>query len=128
YMIVRQSDAHAWVEVYLEDEGWIRVDPTGAVAPDRIERGLAAIEGLEGRAGGALRSMQWFNQMRLRWDDINNRWNLFVLGYDQEKQRALVERLGIQNADYRTLVVLMFTLLALVISAITLWMFWQMRP
>jgi transglutaminase-like putative cysteine protease len=102
---VSTSDAHAWVEVYLDDEGWVRVDPTGAVAPHRIEQGADALGVEEGRAVGALRGIPLLNRLRLQWDDINNRWNLFVLGYDSAQQVRLMERLGFRDAGYRTLVI-----------------------
>lgn len=128
YLIVRQSDAHAWVEVYINNEGWVRVDPTGAVAPDRIESGMNSVEGLEGRPLRPLRDFRFLNQMRLRWDDVNNRWNLFVLGYDRQSQQALLEKFGIEDADYTTLVVVMMVLLMIVMTTLTLWLFWQVRP
>src|SRR5690606_25782031 len=40
YVIVRQRDAHAWAEVWLGEKGWVRVDPTAAVAPNRILGGI----------------------------------------------------------------------------------------
>src|SRR5690606_8644531 len=98
-----QSDAHAWTEVYLDDRGWVRVDPTAAVSPDRIEYGASAMPELEGRDRGALGELAWVNRLRLQWDDLNNRWNLFVLGYDREKQREVLADLGFENAGYRTL-------------------------
>ncbi len=128
YMIVRQSDAHAWTEIYLEDEGWVRVDPTGAVAPDRIEGGLDAIPGLEGRGGAALRELEWLNRIRLRWDDLNNRWNLFVLGFDRERQRDLMAKLGIEDADYGTLVALLVASLGVVMAVLAAWIVRQARP
>lgn len=128
YMIVRQSDAHAWVEVFLQDEGWVRVDPTGAVAPDRIEGGIDAIAGLEGRVGGALADIAWLKRLGLRWDDINNRWNLFVLGFDRERQREMIERLGFRGGDYGTLVALLVVSLGLVMAVLTGWLVWRSRP
>ena len=59
-------------------------------------------------------------RIRGRWDDLNNRWNLFVLGYDREKQRDVLASLGFENAGYRTLVVLLVVSLAIVMAALAL--------
>jgi protein-glutamine gamma-glutamyltransferase len=128
YLIVRQSDAHAWTEVHFDDVGWVRVDPTAAVSPDRIEFGAGGMAVLDGRDRGPLGELAWVNRLRLQWDDLNNRWNQFVLGYDRERQRELLEGFGFQDAGYRTLVVLLVISLALVMGTLGLWLFWQARP
>lgn len=100
YWIVRQRDAHAWAEVWLggQNGGWSRIDPTAAVAPNRIERGLdAALAGLpatERRAGSMAWHANWLMPLRLGWDVLNNRWNQWVLGYDQDRQREFLARLN----------------------------------
>ena len=70
YLLVRQSDAHAWSEVWLEGRGWVRVDPTAAVAPERVERGLDAAMSRSGEPvpGRFLRQSALLSQMRLAWD------------------------------------------------------------
>lgn len=98
YWIVRQRDAHAWAEVWLPDQGWTRVDPTAAVAPDRVEIGLdAALAGLpagERRSGMMSLSTHWLMPLRLTWDLVNNQWNQWILGYNQERQRQFLARLN----------------------------------
>lgn len=97
YLIVRQSDAHAWVEVWVGGR-WLRVDPTSVVAPQRLATG---VESLVPQAQGvllpegvrALRRVGRFFQ--LGWDAANNSWNQWVLGFSHERQRGLWERLGI---------------------------------
>lgn len=96
YMIVRQSDAHAWVEVWLEGDGWRRVDPTGYVAPDRIEQGLAGAlpqEALVPR--GAFEGNGLRQHLSLRWDAINAYWNRWVLAYSPALQQHLMDRLNL---------------------------------
>jgi transglutaminase-like putative cysteine protease len=99
YVLVHQFDAHAWVEYWLPGKGWISVDPTFQVAPNRIERGLeeaVANEAsfLEGSPLSPLRYRQlaWLNQVRLAWDNVNYGWQRWVLGYQGELQSQLARR------------------------------------
>ncbi|MDD5388763.1 MAG: DUF3488 and transglutaminase-like domain-containing protein [Gallionellaceae bacterium] len=93
YLIVRGRDAHAWAEVWLGGRGWVRVDPTAAVAPSRVERGIAAALPAGERPGGMI-SLEgaWLRPFGLGWDLINNQWNQWVLGYNQERQRQFLSR------------------------------------
>lgn len=95
YWIVRQRDAHAWTEVWLPNLGWTRVDPTAAVAPNRVERGLnAALPANERPAGLMTLNIGWLMPLRQGWDLINNQWNQWVLGYNQDRQRQFLARLN----------------------------------
>lgn len=96
YWLVRQGDAHAWAEVWIKGEGWLRVDPTEAIAPERIESGLAAaVPETVGELPAALRrDFSFLHRARLRLDGIENRWNRWVLGFDRADQRALLDWLG----------------------------------
>ena len=96
-VIVHQFDAHAWAEVWLEGEGWVRVDPTAAVAPERIQWGLE--QAMEGE-GSFLsdsplsplryRGVAWLNTLRLRYDALTWRWQSWVVGFDREEQFRLL--------------------------------------
>jgi transglutaminase-like putative cysteine protease len=97
-VIVHQFDAHAWAEVWLQGEGWVRVDPTAAVSPDRIEWGLEQAMASEGGflANSPLsplryRSINWLNMLRLRYDDLTWRWQSLVVGYDTDRQFEFLE-------------------------------------
>ncbi|MDR0716853.1 MAG: DUF3488 and transglutaminase-like domain-containing protein [Azoarcus sp.] len=95
-MVVRQSDAHAWAEVWLDGRGWVRIDPTALVAPQRIDGGLA--DSL--RTGDALPLMlrpefSWLRQLRYRWEALNNEWNRMVIAYDEARQHDLLEKFGL---------------------------------
>lgn len=95
YFVIRQSDAHAWAEVWLEDEGWRMVDPTAAVAPSRIERGVEEALAFDERelvgkvrwSGAALQSLYQY------WDSVGYSWNRWVLNYDQDSQQNLLSDL-----------------------------------
>ncbi|HJR71832.1 MAG TPA: DUF3488 and transglutaminase-like domain-containing protein [Gammaproteobacteria bacterium] len=94
YYIVRQSDAHAWTEVWLEDEGWVRVDAVAAVAPERVALGSTRYRSDRGFIASTMLSNTWLRQAMLAWDTINTRWQAWVIGYGPELQRALLDRLG----------------------------------
>ena len=102
FMTVRQSDAHAWAEVWIAGRGWQRVDPTAAVAPERVRRGLDAsvprpppfgIEALRGMNPFQGRSNAWMAQLRNAVGAVNNGWNQWVLNYTPERQRDVVREL-----------------------------------
>lgn len=97
YYIVRQSDAHAWAEVWLEGAGWTRVDPTGVVSPERLNRGFfASLPEAVSRADRILREVDWISGLRLRWDSVNTWWKDRVLEFDLRAQLSLLERLGVE--------------------------------
>jgi len=85
YWVVRQLNAHAWAEVWLEGEGWVRIDPTAAVAPERV---FDTVYDLDGGFGDALRPVLDFG------DSVREAWNNFVVGYDAIRQSRLLQSLG----------------------------------
>lgn len=91
YWVVRQMDAHAWSEVWLDGEGWVRVDPTAAVAPERIYDTLDDLGG-ESAIGGALRPVLDVG------DSLREAWNNFVVRYDALRQAELLQNLGWRGA------------------------------
>lgn len=128
YLVIRQSDAHAWAEVWLEGRGWVRIDPTAAVSPARIETGIAdALPAGEPLPGLIQMRSAWLRTLRYRWEAINNAWNQQILGYDARRQRELLTRLGLPDADWRNLAILLGLASSLLIAAITAWTLYQ-RP
>ncbi|MCX7220490.1 MAG: DUF3488 and transglutaminase-like domain-containing protein [Burkholderiales bacterium] len=124
---VRQSDAHAWAEVWLSGRGWLRVDPTAAVAPERIQKNLSATQPARGLAGFIQLSMNqnsWlagsWNAVRMRWNAANNSWNLWVLNYDQGKQFNLIRALGLEGYDWTQLSLFAFLLIGAAMAAMAL--------
>ncbi|TCS36542.1 uncharacterized protein DUF4129 [Paucimonas lemoignei] len=112
FMTVRQSDAHAWAEIWIAGRGWLRVDPTAAVAPDRIERNLARTLPQRGlNLAGVIElnpiARSWLASLRFNWDAINNGWNQWVLNYSPDKQKSLLQSLGFSTPDWRTLAMLL---------------------
>lgn len=126
YVMVRQFDAHAWVEYWLPGHGWVSVDPTFQVAPERIEQGLEqALPAEDGfRAGTALsplryRHVEWLNTLRLSWDSLNYAWQRQVLGYQGEAQLALLKD-WFGQVDARRLGLLLVGIAALLLAALAL--------
>jgi hypothetical protein len=119
YLLVRQSEAHAWAEVWLRGAGWVRVDPTAAVSPARIQVGVAAAvpQGdplpLTMRADFAL-----LKQMRMTLDAVTNSWNQWVLGYTPDRQRRLLSGAGMGAPSWGDLVMLMIAVTAIVVAVI----------
>jgi protein-glutamine gamma-glutamyltransferase len=104
YMIVRQADAHAWNEVWFQDAGWVRIDPTGAVSPLRVESGIsAAVPRTDSLPLLVRGDFEALRQLRFTWDLMANTWNQWVLGYTPERQRLLLSRVGIDDATWHTL-------------------------
>ena len=118
YLIVRQSDAHAWTEVWIDGIGWHRVDPTAAVAPERIDAGMSgSMFGGAAAAWGLSAPSEFLHNLGLSWDAINAKWNDWVLGYGPENQDKLMQWLGMEDPDWQKMIL---TLLGIVIGMIVL--------
>lgn len=107
YLLVRQSDAHAWSEVWFEGQGWTRIDPTAAVAPSRID--LGSLSAVNQRRG--LLDYEWILKFRNTFDTLNALWNEYVVDFDTLSQRQLFEPLGIEDIDSRKLSLMMVSIL-----------------
>jgi len=128
YLVVRQSEAHAWAEVWLPERGWRRVDPTAAVAPERIERGIVnALTGDEPLPAFLLNRTDWLRAVRFRWEALNNAWNQYVLGYDDERQRRFLSGLGFTQVDWRLLATLLAVSCSIALAIILFLNLWH-RP
>jgi transglutaminase-like putative cysteine protease len=128
WLIVRQYDAHAWTEVWLADQGWLRVDPTAISAPTRIDLNLAAAV----PAGDPLPlltrvDLAWLRDIRFQWEAIANTWNQWVLGYNPERQRDLLRRLGMPQPDWQSMTATLAAFSGLALLALTAWTLRQRR-
>jgi transglutaminase-like putative cysteine protease len=126
YMLVRQSDAHAWVEIWQPGKGWQRVDPTGAVAPERVEIGIDAAIPAEERLQSLLGTNNaYMHSLRLLWDGINFQWNQWVVGYDFQRQQRFLSALGFDNVSWQKLAIGLFIGLGMVILFIAIFIIHQ---
>ncbi|HEX7043698.1 MAG TPA: DUF3488 and transglutaminase-like domain-containing protein [Burkholderiales bacterium] len=126
YLMVRQSDAHAWAEVWLAERGWTRVDPTAAIAPSRIEYGIDGVRRLSSQglplnaaADAVLRAIElpwldraWF-RTRLAWDYLNFSWYRWVSNYTLERQREFLELIGLTEYSVPAMFAILLQLLFL---------------
>lgn len=104
YFMVRQSDAHAWAEIWLDGRGWTRVDPTGVVSPERLTRGILDVfPESASLATRLMRRTPWLSRPLLAWDSLNAWWNDRVVGFDFDAQLDLLDTLGIDAPGWQHL-------------------------
>lgn len=127
YLIVRQADAHAWAEVWLENTGWTRVDPTAAVAPSRIKYGIDALRRLSAQglplntvAADLIRRairLPWLARVwlrtRLTWDYLNFSWYLWVGNYNLDRQTQFLAQIGLTNWSVPVMIAVLIQLVLL---------------
>jgi transglutaminase-like putative cysteine protease len=135
YLLVRQADAHAWSEVWIDGFGWKRVDPTAFVSPERVEYGADVSQSLTSRdrlsesdrsdairralSKGFLKKI--FETLEYYWDNINNNWNLWIMSYDRYRQRDFLENLGIRDINWMAMllgIVFIIFILLFIISLV----------
>lgn len=127
YYTVREADAHAWVEVWLSGRGWVRVDPTAAVAASRVEAGTAetATGGLAISAAGGWLG-HWTRSLRRGWDTAGYLWDTWVVAFGPAEQRALLARLGLRS-DWASLAAYLAAGFALIALSGLGWHTWKAR-
>lgn len=124
-LVVRNANAHAWAEYWVEGKGWLRSDPTAAVAPSRVVQGLA----LRPQPGviGQLNPTLW-RALRGGWETLNNRWQQLVLNYSRQNQFDLLKRLGFERADWTSLGQALAGVILVLAGAGAAWIRWSSRP
>ena len=126
YWTVRNADAHAWAEVWMEGRGWVRVDPTGAVSPGRVGQfqRLRAPQGAFASALGTL-SPGMVQNLRAVWEAVNNGWNQWVLNYTQSRQMDLLKALGFESPSWQDLTTVLGTLVIAAALGGMGWSLWE---
>jgi Transglutaminase-like enzymes, putative cysteine proteases len=131
YLIVRQSDAHAWAEVWLDSDGWVRVDPTAAIPPHRVEATTDAQRFRSTDAATLNIDLDWAQralaELRYRWDAVNDAWNQWILGYNHQRQKELLEQLGLLRFGWQGVIALLAGAIAAVLGAVTIYLLLRMR-
>ncbi len=129
FWVVRQSQAHAWAEYWQAGQGWVRVDPTAAVAPNRVQQGLTlqAPPGLVGSMLDTVSPDLW-RRLRSSWETLDNRWQQWVLGYARQEQFQLLQKLGFESPDWTALGQAAAGLMAAALGLALAWNAWQSRP
>jgi len=122
YWAIKQSDAHAWTEVWLANQGWVRVDPTAVIPPNRVEYATHIERFSPGTIN--LGNFKWLSQAwrktRYGWDNINYYWNIWVIGFDDQQQIDLFKLFGFDNISWKQLSILLFSGLSIVLTIIAL--------
>jgi transglutaminase-like putative cysteine protease len=103
YLLVRQTEAHAWTEIWLDGRGWTRVDPTAVVAPERLQRGVYDMLADSLPVSNALYRNEWINRLSQLWDGANQWWQESVVEFNLRAQLDVLRRLGIDSPDWRHL-------------------------
>jgi transglutaminase-like putative cysteine protease len=110
YLLVKQSDAHAWSEVWISNKGWLRVDPTAAVSPLRVERGSQALMNENSRNW---LDTGWYRKLGERYDGARHKWNKWVRDYNATKQKAVFEIFGFDSKDGKSIAIILGSIMLL---------------
>ena len=126
FWVVRQSDAHAWTEVWQAGRGWMRVDPTSAVSPGRTGafQRLALPRGAVAQVFGNF-SPNLAVQIRATWEAVNNAWSQWVLNYTQGRQFDLLKSIGFETPGWEDLAMLLTSVIVLASVAGGGWAWWE---
>jgi len=117
YLVVRNSNAHAWAEVLIDGRGWVRVDPTAAVSPERVELGSASSTSSAWIDTGFMRSL------RDRFDALQAWWNRAMVQFDWAQQRDFFGDLGLDPSDWRQIGAWMAGGLGVIAALTAAWFF-----
>jgi hypothetical protein len=113
--------------VWLRGEGWVRVDPTAAVSPARVEQGISAMSADNPLPLFIRTDLPLLRELRLTWDSLANSWNQWVLGYTAERQRSLLTRAGLDDATWQKLAAALLTAIGAVMLVLTFFTLRRLR-
>lgn len=133
YFVVSQRDAHAWAETWLPNRGWVRVDPTSAVAPARVLQGIEdalpeAIIDIPAVFNQSALSRDLWQNLRHTWDAVNNQWNQWVISYGPQRQTQFLQQFGLGGISLQWLSILLLVITGLLFLVIMFWLYQQYRP
>lgn len=124
FLEIRQADAHAWAEVWLDNRGWIRVDPTAAIAPERIERDISVDRQIVyGIAGENSQAYNWLKQARQLWSSVDYNWQRWVINYNNKSQSKFLSSFGIN--DLKTMIYWMIASIGSITAVLCWFLFYQ---
>ena len=128
YYVIRQQEAHAWAEVWMAGRGWLRVDPTGAVDPARVEEGLADSMPDEDLAGSLYVRYPWLGAVRNSWDALDSGWNKWVLAYGPALQEQFYNKIGLEYGNWLQLALVLGGSVGALMALYWLYLLWDRRP
>jgi uncharacterized protein (DUF58 family)/transglutaminase-like putative cysteine protease len=132
YFLVRQNDAHAWCEVWVEGKAWQRVDLTQQLAPSRIESGAEnfrdAVDALTGRFRAPAGLADLFGAVRMVWDNLNYQWDVRVVAFDEDAQFEFLAYVGLNNLPRPLLILGIFSVAAFLLGGAGLWLRRATKP
>ena len=128
YLIVRQSDAHAWTEVWIKERGWVRIDPTAAVSPDRIEQSLDDALSEEASTFRIHKRNPIFGELLYNWDNLQHSWNDWVLDYNGQRQMNFLRQLDLGIDSWGDMIIALVLLLALMSLMLWFIVWYRERP
>jgi len=123
FLEIRQANAHAWAEVWLKGKGWIRIDPTTAIAPERVEQEIDVAAQVE---NGELyfepmtlsnQQMDWLKTVRHLWENVDYSWQRWIINYNNQNQAQFLKTFGIHNLQVMMYWLMYFMALILALSA-----------
>lgn len=127
HYVIRQQYAHAWAEVWLANRGWLRIDPTAAVDPARVEQGLEASLPGDEVAGVFYITHPWLGEVRYSWDALNTAWYTWVLSYGPELQERFYKKVGLDYGDWLELGLVLGLCITLTLGLFWLYLLWERR-
>lgn len=127
YFNVYQRDAHAWAEVWLEGSGWVRIDPTSVVSPERVELGIGnalpgSVSDVPAMFGQSNLSRNLWLRLQNTWDAINHQWNQWVISYGPERQLRFLQNIGLGQIKTWALSLLLAITVVILLAVIGLWL------
>jgi protein-glutamine gamma-glutamyltransferase len=130
FLEIRQAQAHAWAEVWLDKQGWVRIDPTAAIAPERIERNIDinsltpnGLINYTAPSAGIQATFNWLKQARHLWSNVDYNWQRWVINYSSANQSTFLSLFGI--TDFKAMVYWMGTIIAIITAILSCFLLYQ---